>query len=166
MAFLSFWGPPACQRLHLSGLARGTLRGPMDYLTSTGASSAQIRGTQTEAGAPCRVVQPLVASSPSTIAAASGSNSRRCCRCYGSSITCSLLLPLGSRQFTSRSHKRQEAFWEAEHLAHDMQKEAQKVEDAEKEHSTLMGTETALNISLMYIVFGVAVSVRAHILRM
>ncbi|KAL8270990.1 hypothetical protein Esti_005088 [Eimeria stiedai] len=50
-------------------------------------------------------------------------------------------LPVGARTFGSRSRRQAEAFWEAEHLAYDLQNEAQRVDDAEEQHATLTGRE-------------------------
>ncbi|KAL8450766.1 hypothetical protein Emag_003054 [Eimeria magna] len=50
-------------------------------------------------------------------------------------------LPSGARAFASRSRRQVESFWEAEHLAHDLQNEAQRVDDAEEQHATLTGRE-------------------------
>lgn len=49
------------------------------------------------------------------------------------------VLPFRARSFGSQSRSRIEAFWESEHLAHDLQRETQQVDDAEREHALFTG---------------------------
>lgn len=76
--------------------------------------------------------------SSSLSVAAATANSRGC----GSGnclLSGPLLPPPWARGFASRNRRRAEAYWESEHLAHDIQEETQKVEDAEREYADLMG---------------------------
>ncbi|KAL8436520.1 hypothetical protein ACSSS7_001657 [Eimeria intestinalis] len=137
MAPLSARGPQACRRLFLSERSRGPLRPPclassrpsLTHVTSNLVPSEAVRGEGLPSAAHGR---------PSR----EGKAWSRCnCCCVSAHCGASrfLQLPLGARAFGSRSRKQVEAFWDAEHLAHELQNEAKRVDDAEEQHATLTG---------------------------
>ncbi|KAL8454595.1 hypothetical protein Emed_000316 [Eimeria media] len=112
MAHLSSRGPQACRRLFLSECSKGNLR-PSCVATPPSLTRVALNRKPSES-----------------------SKGEAHCRAAGL-----LQLPAGVRAFGSRSRRQVEAFWEAEHLAHDLQNEARRVDDAEEQHATLTGRE-------------------------
>ncbi|KAL8425591.1 hypothetical protein Efla_004426 [Eimeria flavescens] len=133
----------------LSGLAGRPLRGPSKFFLPSafrGASNEKqknaVFGEQASGSVSVGGQPPLLTASRCCREREAPWRSDDCC-CRLTQLAGShrLLAPREARAFGSRSRRKLQAFWEAEHLASDLQNEAQQVEEAEQRHAALTGRE-------------------------